>query len=825
MSKSIDSRQSDEPPLGSRGPISGATLLILGGVAATSAAGLAFEIALTRVFAIAQFYHFAFLSVSLALLGFGASGSALSAFPRLGQGGPHRLTRLAALQSLTTLGAYTLTNTLPFDSFAIAWDRRQILYLVIYYLALAVPFFFGGLVIAVLLTGGGYARPVPSHTVYAASLTGSGCGAALALGGLAWFGGEATIALSAALAMGGAAAFAWVQASTHRWRAGTVGAALGLVLLSTTLPASLELNLSPYKDLSAALRYPGAEVAATGWDQGTRVDLVRSEGIRSIPGLSFTYRGALPQQDGVTFDGDHLSPVPLPDADSAGFASHVLSSLAFRLRPGAETLVLEPRGGLEVTIALGNGAAAVLAVEPHSRALELIGSTSASIYDDPRVTTINRDSRTFVGGTEARFDVIDLALTSPYRPVTSGAYSLAENYLLTVEAFEQYLARLAPDGIFTATRWVQTPPSEEIRLLAVAAEALRNRGIDAGETVLMLRSYSNAVLLVAPDGFSTVDLDLVEEFSRMERFDFVAAPDLDPATANRFNVVPDERYSQLAAALLETPDPDRVYRSHEFQISAPTDDHPFFGHFFKWSQASTVLNTLGRTWQPFGGAGYFVLIALLVISTLAALILIAAPLLIRRTGPMRAATSVRWWTVGYFGLLGVAFMFIEIPLIQQYILLVGRPTAAFTVVLSTILVGSGVGSAWSPRIPWRPGAVVLTAAALFYPFAVRWITPLALPAGTPVRIMVAALMLFPLGFLMGIMFPRGLTHIEKIDPDLVPWAWAINGTVSVISAIVAALLALSFGFSVVVQVGAIAYGLAAFLAPNQLLRAFSLRRG
>jgi hypothetical protein len=502
-----------------------------------------------------------------------------------------------------------------------------------------------------------------------------------------------------------------------------------------------------------------------------------------------------------------------------------LSSLAFRLRPGAETLVLEPRGGLEVTIALGNGAATVLAVEPHGSALELIGPTSASIYDDPRVTTINRDSRTFVGGTELRFDVIDLALTSPYRPVTSGAYSLAENYLLTVEAFEQYLARLAPDGIFTAIRWVQTPPSEEIRLLAIAAEALRNRGIDAGETVLMLRSYSNAVLLVAPDGFSSADLDLVEEFSRKERFDVVAAPNLDPATSNRFNVVPDERYSQLAAALLETADPERVYRSHEFQISAPTDDHPFFGHFFKWSQASTVLETLGRSWQPFGGAGYFVLIALLVISTGAALILIAAPLVIRRAGRMRAAASVRWWTVGYFGLLGVAFMFIEIPLIQQYILLVGRPTAAFTVVLSTVLVGSGVGSAWSPRIPWRPGAVVLTAAALVYPFAVGWITPLALPAATPVRIMVAALMLFPLGFLMGIMFPRGLTHIEKIDPDLVPWAWAINGTVSVISAIVAALLALSFGFSVVVQVGAIAYGLAAFLAPNQLLRAFSLRRG
>jgi hypothetical protein len=331
-------------------------------------------------------------------------------------------------------------------------------------------------------------------------------------------------------------------------------------------------------------------------------------------------------------------------------------------------------------------------------------------------------------------------------------------------------------------------------------------------------------LLVAPDGFSAADLDLVEEFSRIERFDVVAAPHLDPATTNRFNVVPDEQYSQLAAALLETSDINGVFRSHEFQISAPTDDHPFFGHFFKWSQATTVLDTLGRSWQPFGGAGYFVLIALLVISTGAALILITAPLLIRRTGRMRAAASVRWWTVGYFGLLGVAFMFVEIPMIQQYILLVGRPTAAFTVVLSAILVGSGVGSAWSPRIPWRPSAVVLTVAALAHPFAVRWITPLALPAPAAVRIGVTALMVFPLGFLMGIMFPRGLAHIEKIDPDLVPWAWAINGTVSVISAIVAAMLALSFGFTVVVQVGAIAYGLAAILAPNRFLR-FSLRRG
>lgn len=792
------------------------TTLILGGVAATSAAGLAFEIALTRVFAVTQFYHFAFLSVSLALLGFGASGSALSAFPRLGRGGPGRWAGLAVAQSLTMVGAYALTNALPFDSFAIAWDRRQILYLVVYYLALAVPFFFGGLVVAVLLAGGDRRDPIPSHRVYAASLAGSGLGAVIALGGLASLGGEATIAVAAAVAMGGATVLGLASAGGRRLPVGTTAAALGLLLVAVAAPAPLEMTLSPYKDLSAALRYPGAEIAATRWDQGTRIDLIRSEGIRSLPGLSLTYPGAPPHQDGVTFDGDELSPVPRLGAGSPEFARHMLSSLAFRLRPGADTLILEPRGGLDVVIALANGAGSVLAVEPHGIAVEVIRSSGASAYDDARVTVINADPRTFVERTGDQFDVIDLALTSPYRPVTSGAYSLAEDYHLTVEAFEQYLDRLAPGGIVAAARWVQIPPSEEIRLFAVAVEAVRNRGGEASRAVIMLRSYSNAVLLARPDGFSPIDLETVEEFARTERFDIVAAPFLDPT--NRFNVLPDEQYSQLATALLATGDLDVVYRSHEFEIAAPTDDHPFFGHFFKWSQASTVLDTLGRTWQPFGGAGYFVLVALLVISTVAALILIAAPLVIRRREKMPAPTSLRWWAVGYFGLLGVAFLFIEIPLLQQYILLLGRPTTAFAVVLFAILVASGLGSAWSRRIRWRPGAVALTAAAFAYPFLVRWFTPLVLPAPIAVRIVVGAAMLFPLGFLMGIMFPWGLAHLERRAPHLVPWAWAINGTVSVVSAAAAAILTLGFGFTVVVWVGAAAYGVAALLARSVIPR-------
>ncbi|MGH2593633.1 MAG: hypothetical protein ACRDGG_08990, partial [Anaerolineae bacterium] len=361
------------------------------GIACSSAAVLIFEIALTRIFAVAQFYHFAFMTVSLALLGFGASGSALTAFPALGRGGPHRWALLSFCQSISTLGAYALTNALPFDSFSIAWDARQVVYLVASYLALAAPFFFGGAVVGALLSGGhedghGDARlrsRIASHRVYAANLVGSGAGCLLALGGLAWFGGAGVIAAAALMAMLAALSFESAsnrksipfakmkklkvrvptdatarpvlsEAEGTRWpskllrRGGAISftaVAIGLIVLIAAWmlrpPDLLTLRLSPYKDLSAALRYPGAQVISTRWNASSRVDHVRSAGIRSLPGLSFAFRGSPPPQDGLTFDGDDLSPIPLIDLRDARFVPHLLTSLPFTLRPNADVLILE----------------------------------------------------------------------------------------------------------------------------------------------------------------------------------------------------------------------------------------------------------------------------------------------------------------------------------------------------------------------------------------------------------------------------------------------------------------------------------------------------
>ncbi len=850
------------------------------GIACSSAAVLTFEIALTRIFAVAQFYHFAFMTVSLALLGFGASGSALTAFPALGRGGPRRWALLAFCQSIGTLAAYALTNALPFDSFSIAWDTRQVVYLTVNYLALAVPFFFGGAVVGSSLSSS--LSLIPSHRVYAANLVGSSAGCLLALGGLAWFSGVGVIATAALTAMLAALCFEWAAER----RSITFGSVqIGSIgLIATWMlhpPDALGLRLSPYKDLSAALRYPGAQVISTHWNASSRVDHVQSAGIRSLPGLSFTFRGDPPPQDGLTFDGDDLSPIPRIDPQRAAFVPYLLISLPFELRPDADALILEPRGGLDVFVALASDARSVVAVEPNELAVEAARRATHSVYADPRTQVMLDEPRAYVERSADQFDVIDLALTAPYRPVTSGAYSLAEDYRLTAEAFDRYLSRLKPDGLLAVMRWLQTPSSEEMRMIALAAAAVRRAGGDPVESIAALRGYSTALVLVKRSALTPGELASIRAFAESRRFDLIAAPGLRPEEANRYNVLPDDSYYRIAASLLNASDPSAVYESYTFDIAPPTDDHPFFSHFFKWSQAPEVWATLGKTWQPFGGAGYFVLVALLALSSLAAIALILAPLGVphpstpspevklltsgegethssllmtavaeRSSGdPLKGAgrpgsilskaegvrskrpdhklapglkhtrLGPRAWTLGYFGLLGLGFLFVEIPLVQQYILLVGRPTTSLAVVLFTLLIASGLGSLSSRRVPWRAGAIALTVAIALYPTLIRALTGAILLAPIEVRMIGGGLVLAPLGFLMGTMFPKGITYLEGRAPEQVPWAWGINGAASVISAVASALLALTFGFSAVIACGAVCYGACSLLVRGTKLTA------
>jgi len=785
-----------------------------------SAATLTFEINLTRLFSVAQFYHFAFLIVSLALLGFGASGTALALFPSWSREHSSRhVSNLALATAVSILGAYLLTNWLPFDSFSIAWDRRQVALLILNILALAAPFFFSGMAVGLLLST--YART--AGQTYAVNLAGSALGCLVALAAPARLGDEGTVVLSAVLS-----ALASLVCAASRPRRQRLLDLLASALLLfglfdlglrvTGLPSSalLELRLSPYKGLSYALQYPGAKVIYRRWNAFSRVDVVHSPGIRSLPGLSYRFTQLPPPQDGLLVDGDDLSPVMLPGADSS-FVDYMPGAVAFRLRPQAEALLLEPRGGLEVIIALEMGARRVTAVEMNP----LIVEAAHSIYTDPRVRVVVESERSYLRRSRERYDVVVLSLANAYHPVRSGAYSLAEDYRYTVEAFQDALARLNPDGLLVVTRWLQMPPSEELRAFALAVTALERDGLDPADHLIAFRGYNTGTLLVKKSPFTLGEVDAVRVFAADRAFDLMYAPGLRPDDVNQYNILPVDVYYQDFHALVAARDRAVWYAAYPFEVTPPTDDRPFFGHFFKWSQAPQVLAELGKTWQPFGGAGYFVVVALLVLATAMAGVLILLPVVVARSirkppGSPKLSRGFRGAALIYFGLIGLAFLFVEIPLIQRFILFLGHPAYALTAVLFTVLLSSGMGSQLATRMPLQLSLAGLVALVLGLP----WLLPplFALTLGFPLglRIGVTVAMLAPVGFLMGIPFPRGIHWLEREAPGLIPWVWGVNGAASVVASALAALLALSFGFRWVLMAGAACYAGAWIMAMMSL---------
>jgi hypothetical protein len=839
------------------------------GVFLLSMASLAFEITLTRVFSVAQWYHFAFMTVSIALLGFGASGSFLALFPSLaesdGRTGPRVRSHaiLAALFALSIVASYLTINYIPFDSYRIAWERRQLLYLAIYYLSLALPFFFSGLIVGALLA----AQPAKASTIYASNLAGSALGCLAAVAALPFLGGAGTVMFSALLGTLAAGAFT-LHASRFTFHVSRftphasgytgpkatssnlksllsilylVSLAVFSFLILKPLPF-LEIRLSPYKGLSYALQYPGAEIVFNRWNAFSRIDVVRSGGIHSAPGLSLAYLDSPPPQLGLFTDGENLSPITATDGEEAElreFIGYLPTSLPYRLLPGAEVLIIEPKGGLDVLTALENGAASVTAVESNPLVVEAVrdsfGDWAGGIYQDTRVKVITENGRSHVRRMGQRYDLIQLSLADSYRPVTSGAYSLSENYLYTQEAFADYLDHLNEGGLLVVSRWLQLPPSEALRIGALAVAALERTGVTKPERQLIaIRSMRTALLLVKNGDFRAEEIEAVRDFCEENKFDLVYYPGIQPVEANRYNVLPEPSYYRAFQDLLSAEDRARshFYADYAFDVSPPKDDRPFFFHFFKWSQTPAILQTFGQTWQPFGGSGYFVLVALLVLALLASAVLILLPLLFQRrlsteigktsevseTARLSSPKSSEVWTSCqsttsggrgrvflYFALLGLGYLFVEIPLMQRFILFLGHPTYAFATTLFALLLFSGLGSMTGPRLSLLKVLILLSVAILLYPLLLPHLFQLLLGQGFALRLLASVVSLAPLGFLMGIPFPGGIALLNRLAPDLIPWAWGINGCLSVLASILSTMLAISFGFSWVLLGASLAY--------------------
>jgi hypothetical protein len=329
-----------------------------------------------------------------------------------------------------------------------------------------------------------------------------------------------------------------------------------------------------------------------------------------------------------------------------------------------------------------------------------------------------------------------------------------------------------------------------------------------------------ALLLVKNGEFSTKEIEAVRDFCAENKFDLVYYPGIQPAEANRYNVLPEPSYYQAFQDLLSAENRARFYADYAFDVSPPKDNRPFFFHFFKWSQTPAILQTFGQTWQPFGGSGYFVLVALLVLALLASAVLILVPLLFQRklpTAPLSKGKKtgevdykstmsggIRGRVFLYFALLGLGYLFVEIPLMQRFILFLGHPIYAFATTLFALLLFSGLGSMICPRLSLLKMLIVLFLTILLYPLLLPHLFQLLLGQTFVLRLLASVLSLAPLGFLMGIPFPGGIALLDRLAPDLIPWAWGINGCLSVLASILSTMLAISFGFSWVLVAASLA---------------------
>ena len=774
------------------------------GLALLSAAVLGVQVALTRVFAVAQFYHFAFLVISLAVLGFAASGSILAIWPRLGdrRAWPWH----ALLFALTALTGYLVVDHIAFDSYRIALEPAQLLVLALDLVALALPFLFAGALVAAMLG----AETERSGRTYGANLLGSAAGAVLAPIAIGALGSAGTV-----LACAGVGALAaLVLADRPRPRA---AAALGLAVaagLLVTFPCILGVVPSPYKRISQLALDPEARLVATWESPASRLDIVESPTIHSAPGLSLSYRQALPPETGLVIDGDTLLPVLDARTAPAELADALPISVALGARPSGRVLFLGSGGGIDAWAALALGAREVTVVEPNPLVLRALTGPlrdRAGLAGDPRVALVGEEIRTFAATAAGSYDIVELTLADNYRPISAGAFTLSETYGLTVEAVREYLRLAGPDGLLVITRWLQEPPSESARTLATALEALGDR--PARQQIVAFRSFQTITVMVKGSPFSGAETEALLAAIDKGRYDLVLAPVIPPGSVNRYAILPVAADHELAVRLADAPDRAAVYDASPLDITPTTDDRPFFFQFFRWEQTPAVLEGLGRRWQPFGGSGYLVVVALLGFALLASAFAVLLPVALRRSfrATLAAAGAGRALRlVGYVVTIGLGFLFVEVALVGRLILLVGTPTLAFASVVGGLLLWSGLGSLASARIPWRPSLVLLAVLLAWAPFALAALLPPLLGLPLALRIAAVLVVLAPIGFLMGVPFPR-LISILGGQPGLVPWAWAANGSASVIGAIAAPMIALSAGYGAVLGAAAALYLLAAAL--------------
>jgi len=779
---------------------------ILLAIGFVSAAIIAFQLALMQILSIVQWYHFAYMVISVALLGFGAAGTVLSIFRRwLLERFELALPLLMIFSGITMAVATGLSQSscIRFDSYLLFADLSHTWRLALTYLIFFIPFFFGALAIGLV-----FVRHVHHiGRLYFANLIGSGAGGVVAIC-LAWiFLPQELPAIIAVLPII-SGIIVVPKKSRHLI---LLAASLAVIIITFIIIHPPCLVLSEFKGLSRALNLPEAKITLEKSSPYGLIQVVGSPALRYAPGLSLTYEERVPITKAVFNNGDRVGPViSRKQADIQPVMDYTTRALAYSMARRDRVLVLDAGTGTDVLHAITRGAKEIAYVEPNSALLGVLKGGHlkevGSLFDNSRVSIHNTNSRTYLLTDTSQYDLIILPMVGAFGG-TCGLYALSEQYLFTTEAFRQMWLKLTPDGVISITCWMDYPLRNPLKILSSICEVLEGQGIEnPADFIAAVRSWGTISVAVKRSPLSAYETGHIRSFCTSMLFDPLILPDIREAERAQFNVLADNHLFRYVDEILSS-ERGSLYKEYDFNIRPATDNRPYFSQFLRWQSLPHLARLFGERVLPFFEIGYLMVALTLIQISIAGVLLIILPLF-----------SIGWrggnksWTVLYFSGIGIGYMFVEIIFIQRFILYLGNPIYSAALVISSMLVCSGTGSFMSSKwtgirksLPVILGVIIV----LIFCYAII-LTPILLKTITvafEIKLLLAFLFVAPLSFFMGIPFPVGIGLLAGKDEKKVPWAWGINGCLSVVSTAVATIIAVEIGFFWVMVFACLAYAL------------------
>src|ERR671923_1224488 len=749
--------------------------LLFVGIFLIALSGLVLEVSITRIFSAAIWYHFAFVAVSVALVGLGASGLVVQ----------HRVKKLRGkwAENLTIYSAWGITIFIPITLFVMHALASQVIYLPLFMILFSVPFFFIGIIISAAFSAFGSV----AGRLYAADLVGASAGALLVVLFLVLAGGEGVTLIVGLIAAIGATIFSSIAKKTRKLVVSFifVAFAISLILLNyATQIFAIPTDPTAQKDLPIYLReHPGSKIVKTQWNSFSRIDVVEGGGNASEGLVAKVFIDGGAGTNIISWDGK---------TESRQELSTWMQYLPFKMMEDPKVLVIGSGGGRDVVAALVSGSKDVTSVEINPIIYETVksyGDKAGNVYSHEYVRSYVDEGRSFITRSSEKYDIIYVPFVDTWASVSSGGLSVSENFLYTVQGFQQYYDHLTDRGKIVTVRWLIDAP----RFISTYAKLLEQNGIPQDQLyrhLIMVTSDSYtqdpSVTMVVFSKVPFTDEEIKFFSESFSQYDY--KPILLPGQ------IMGEPYPALLEGKIRL---EQFYDLFKTKVYPVTDDNPYFLSFEK--PLPYAVEAL--LYASIGIVATFLLIPFAWMRR--------AALLVTEKSELRIAT-----VIPYFAALGMGFILIELALFQKLILLLGNPTMTFAILLFTLLLSSGSGSLLSSRIARNNMKNLvfiiggIAALGMLYVIFLPAIVYSTIAQPFEVKAAISITVLAPIGFLMGMPLPTGMRLLKVHRPEYIPWMWAVNGAFSVLGAVLAVIIGITYGSSEAMILGILIYFIA-----------------